>query len=242
MDISAPAISLAVRPQGALGHQCSHAPGRPILHLVSSSRRPRQVRCFDGSRHARQKKLQAAAQSLHETQTNVLAVYERNREIVELPPGLETGHTNRRKRGARTDEDCVNEVCELISRGITASAATEFVGLPWSTWHAWIRRNHCQAKEKHDLAYDFHLEAMTDKIHRVYLEIKAKREKALEAYYKRYDAWVDACNKLGKDDRLPREPQVVHAGIPVINEIGAFIPIFGIPAALAWYLAYKYDR
>ena len=97
----------------------------------------------------RQKKLQVAAQSLHETQTNVLAVYERNREIEELPPGLETGYTNRRKRGARTDEDCINEVCELISRGITASAATEFVGLPWSTWHAWIRRNHCQAKEKH---------------------------------------------------------------------------------------------
>jgi hypothetical protein len=28
---------------GHLGHQCSHAPGRPILHLVSSSRRPRWV-------------------------------------------------------------------------------------------------------------------------------------------------------------------------------------------------------
>ena len=27
-----------------------------------------------------------------------------------------------------------------------------------------------------------------------------------------------------------------RAGIPPINEIGAFIPIFGIPAALAWYL------
>ncbi|HEY7459610.1 MAG TPA: hypothetical protein VH765_12740 [Xanthobacteraceae bacterium] len=24
-------------------------------------------------------------------------------------------------------------------------------------------------------------------------------------------------------------------GIPLINEIGAFIPIFGIPAAAAWY-------
>src|SRR3954462_198483 len=45
MDISARAISLAVRPQmGHSGHQCSHAPGRPILHLVSSSRRPRRVR------------------------------------------------------------------------------------------------------------------------------------------------------------------------------------------------------
>ena len=32
---------------------------------------------------------------------------------------------------------------------------------------------------------------------------------------------------------------VLRAGIPVINEIGAFIPIFGIPAAIAWYLAYR---
>lgn len=33
---------------------------------------------------------------------------------------------------------------------------------------------------------------------------------------------------------------VAVAGIPVVNEIGAFIPIFGIPAAAAWYLAYRY--
>src|SRR6516225_6489848 len=44
MDISALAISLADRPQlGHPGHQGSQAPGRPILHLVSSSRRPRRV-------------------------------------------------------------------------------------------------------------------------------------------------------------------------------------------------------
>lgn len=48
MDISARAISLAVRPRlGHLGHQCSHAPGRPNLHLFSSSRRPRQVSRID---------------------------------------------------------------------------------------------------------------------------------------------------------------------------------------------------
>src|SRR5260370_22643035 len=42
MDISARAFSLPDRPRlGHLGHQCSHALGRPNLHLVSSSRRPR---------------------------------------------------------------------------------------------------------------------------------------------------------------------------------------------------------
>jgi hypothetical protein len=30
---------------------------------------------------------------------------------------------------------------------------------------------------------------------------------------------------------------VLRAGIPVLNEIGAFVPIFGIPALAAWYLA-----
>src|SRR5215475_9532599 len=43
MDISAHASSLSDRSQtGQMGHQASHAPGRPLLHLVSSSRRPRQ--------------------------------------------------------------------------------------------------------------------------------------------------------------------------------------------------------
>ena len=33
---------------------------------------------------------------------------------------------------------------------------------------------------------------------------------------------------------------VVHAGIPVINEVGALVPIFGIPAVVAWYLARRH--
>jgi hypothetical protein len=32
---------------------------------------------------------------------------------------------------------------------------------------------------------------------------------------------------------------VFGAGIPLVNEIGAFVPIFGIPAAVAWYLGYR---
>ena len=54
MDISARAISLAARPRpGHLGHQCSHAPGRPNLHLVSSSRRPRRVNRIDQATSSR---------------------------------------------------------------------------------------------------------------------------------------------------------------------------------------------
>jgi hypothetical protein len=33
---------------------------------------------------------------------------------------------------------------------------------------------------------------------------------------------------------------VVQAGIPVLNVIGAFIPIFGVPAAVAWYLSRRH--
>jgi len=33
---------------------------------------------------------------------------------------------------------------------------------------------------------------------------------------------------------------VMRANIPLINELGAFIPIFGIPVLVAWYLAFKY--
>jgi vacuolar-type H+-ATPase subunit I/STV1 len=33
---------------------------------------------------------------------------------------------------------------------------------------------------------------------------------------------------------------VVQAGIPLLNEIGAFIPIFGVPAVVAWYLSRRH--
>jgi hypothetical protein len=49
-------------------------------------------------------------------------VVDKNREIVELPPGLENGQTRKRKRGARTDSDYIDEICEIVAQGITATA------------------------------------------------------------------------------------------------------------------------
>jgi hypothetical protein len=47
---------------------------------------------------------------------------DRCREIEEIPEGLETGNTKRRKRGNRSDRDCVDEICDLVAQGITAMA------------------------------------------------------------------------------------------------------------------------
>lgn len=33
---------------------------------------------------------------------------------------------------------------------------------------------------------------------------------------------------------------VLQAGIPLVNELAAFIPIFGVPAAVAWYLSRRH--
>ena len=33
---------------------------------------------------------------------------------------------------------------------------------------------------------------------------------------------------------------VLQARIPLVNELAAFIPIFGVPAAVAWYLSRRY--
>jgi hypothetical protein len=78
-------------------------------------------------------------------QANVLAFADRNREIVELPEGLETGKVKRRKRGARTDRDCIDEICELIAQGATATSSVRYVGVSWATWQKWLKLNHERA-------------------------------------------------------------------------------------------------
>ena len=93
---------------------------------------------------------------------NVLAFVDPHREIEVLPECLQTGHVKRRKRGARSDRDCVEEICEIISAGIAAKAACEYVGVPWATWQCWRRNNVENAREKSDLAYEWDLEVIVD--------------------------------------------------------------------------------
>jgi hypothetical protein len=99
---------------------------------------------------------------LQREQANVLAFADPRRELEESPEGLETGFVKRRKRGARTDNDCINEICELVAQGITATAASRYVGVPWAMWQSWLKKNHEQAREKFDFSYGSHLEVMAD--------------------------------------------------------------------------------
>jgi hypothetical protein len=139
-------------------------------------------------------------------QSNVLAFADRNREIVELPEGLETGKVKRRKRGARTDRDCIDEICELIAQGITATASVKYVGVPWATWHKWVKLNHEQAREKYEFAYTCHLEVMADRTLQIYEELKAQRESEMSKFVAAHDAWRDQMDNLEKNKKPPREP------------------------------------
>jgi hypothetical protein len=86
---------------------------------------------------------------------DALAFAERNREIVELPEGLETNRTITRKRGARADDDVIQEAWKYSPQGITLTASLRYVGLPYATWHKWLKQDHCQSKERYSFALNF---------------------------------------------------------------------------------------
>ena len=101
MDISAPVTSLADRPwTGHLGHQVSQAPGRPNLHLVSFSRRPRQGKSLRDLRLARlegstagkntpgdARKLVSERDCQHVVMQPLLGSFDPRFESVARPPG-----------------------------------------------------------------------------------------------------------------------------------------------------------
>jgi Bacteriophage Sf6, terminase small subunit-like len=139
-------------------------------------------------------------------QSDVLAFADRHREIEVLPEGLETNYLAHRKRGNRTDRDCIDEICELIAQGITVMASVRYVGVPYATWHKWTKLNHEQAREKYEFAYTCHLEAMADRTLQIYEELKALRESEMSKFIATHDAWCAKVDALEKGEKTPREP------------------------------------
>lgn len=169
---------------------------------------------------ATKKELHAlACREMARENNDVLSYVDKHREIVELPEGLETGETKRRKRGNRTDLDCINEICEIVAQGITATAAVKFVGVPWATWHKWLKLNHHEANERYDFAVIAHLEAMADKTLLIYEELKARREAAKEKYNAALREWrlaqrnyETAVREWRNSNATNRPPEAVYEG------------------------------
>jgi hypothetical protein len=145
-----------------------------------------------------------ARKDLQREQTNVLAVVDPRREIEELPEGLQTGHVKRRKRGARSDRDCIDEICELIASGITAKAACKHVGVPWATWQYWRRNNVENARGKSDLAYECHLELLADSVLEIADQLKEQQDAAVKACEEAYEAWQAWKPSEEQKERPPR--------------------------------------
>lgn len=171
------------------------------------------------TRSSKQEMLALAKQEAARENNDVLAYVDKHREIVELPEGLESGVIKGRARGARTDLDCINEICEIVARGITATAAVKFVGVPWATWHKWLKLNHHEANERYDFAVIAHLEAMADKTLLIYEELKTSREAAKEKYNRALREWRLAQRKCGttlrkwrNSDAANRPPEPVYEG------------------------------
>ena len=158
------------------------------------------------TRAAKQELRALAVREIAQERNDVLAFADRNRESVDLPEGLENGYTQRRKRGTRTDLDCINEICELVSQGITANAAVKYVGVPWATWHKWQHLNHCEAARRYEFAYKCHLEAMADKTLQVFERLEKKREECLQKYYAEHREWRNWKPKEHDGEERPIEP------------------------------------
>jgi hypothetical protein len=99
----------------------------------------------------------------------------------------------------------------LVSQGITATASVRFVGVPWATWQAWLKKNHEQARDKYEFAYSCHLEVMADNTLRIFEQLKAERDAALKAYNEAHRVWRE-WKPPAEEPKTPRPPEPIYEG------------------------------
>jgi hypothetical protein len=81
---------------------------------------------------------------------------------VRLPRDLIDNTVMQRKRGDRTDENCIDEILERISSGDTLSLSLELVGVSGTQWRAWVSRDYHGLKAKVALAWEAQADSWAD--------------------------------------------------------------------------------
>jgi hypothetical protein len=86
----------------------------------------------------------------------------KDRERPRLSPDQMDGHVLIRARGNRTDEDCVNEILELVSGGSPLSKALAAVGLSATQFGGWRRENRYDLQARYREAKELQAESWED--------------------------------------------------------------------------------
>lgn len=87
---------------------------------------------------------------------------DKRRKHETLKPHEINGQVKRRARGARTDEDVIKEILELVSTGMTCAEAREVVGLSATQWGGWLREDYLGLKKQYATARALQAEAWSD--------------------------------------------------------------------------------
>jgi hypothetical protein len=122
--------------------------------------------------------------------------------IPDLPVGSVNGHVLRRRRGTKSDEQCVAEICELVANGVAVKAARVYVGVPAGTWMRWRTENNCNLIGRLQEAQRAKMDDLADDAMEIFEQLKNDRESALEVCRKAYDAYYS----LPPDD--PDRPKI----------------------------------
>jgi hypothetical protein len=96
-----------------------------------------------------------------------------------VPVGVLSAAELRKRRGERSDGDCIDEVCVLVACGITLTKARDFIGVPHWLWETWVRRDIERIVDKLKFARECNLELMADQI--IDIADDAKEEDAVVA-------------------------------------------------------------
>jgi hypothetical protein len=117
--------------------------------------------------------------------------------IPDLPVGSVNGHVLRRRRGTKSDEQCVAEICELVANGVAVKAARVYVGVPAGTWMRWRTENNCNLIGRLQEAQRAKMDDLADAICMKVNLLRATRK----THVRFYPCWEDASPRSGPRSR-----------------------------------------
>jgi hypothetical protein len=144
-----------------------------------------------------------ARQAIERRTNDAAAVADPNRVVEVLPPELVGPRELNRRRGIRTDADCIDEICQIVGKGITQKAAMEFVGVDNTQWNRWLKADVAGVQSRWLEAQRLHLEAIADFAIDLIRDLRFARHEAKQRYAEEIKEWRLAKSTAEKGVKIP---------------------------------------